>query len=193
MTSAVLRSAQAGAILTALGLSAGLTRGVIGTYVKSATSSRFGAETRHCRPTRSGARAAADSVRWCAARRRARVTPRQPLCRMTRSTVGCATGMPWRCRWRPHLQAAGAGYTAFVVDAYAGVIPGWECSLVKDTGFVERALRHAVALPDLRGPPARRRNPSFRCRKSVHRNTLRRDADAGRADPVGRDRRRRAR
>ena len=39
----------------------------------------------------------------------------------------------------------GFGYTAFVVDAYAGVIPGWECSLVKDTGFVERALRHAVA------------------------------------------------
>ena len=39
----------------------------------------------------------------------------------------------------------GFGYTAFVVDAYAGVIPGWECSLVKDTDFVERALHHAVA------------------------------------------------
>jgi len=88
----------------------------------------------------------------------------------------------------------GFGYTAFVVDAYAGVIPGWECSLVKDTGFVERALRHAVAFrPDPRGPPVRRRDPSFRRRKSVHRNTLRRDADAGKADPVDRDSRRRAR
>ena len=72
----------------------------------------------------------------------------------------------------------GFGYTAFVVDAYAGVIPGWECSLVKDTGFVERALRHAVAFRIRQGHPLRRRDPSFRCRKSVHRNTLRRDADA---------------
>ena len=39
----------------------------------------------------------------------------------------------------------GFGYTAFVVDAYAGLIAGWECSLTKDTGFVERALRHAAA------------------------------------------------
>ena len=39
----------------------------------------------------------------------------------------------------------GFGYTAFVIDAYAGLIPGWECSLRKDTGFVERALRHATA------------------------------------------------
>lgn len=38
----------------------------------------------------------------------------------------------------------GFGYTAFVVDAYAGLIPGWECSLTKDTGFVERALRYAA-------------------------------------------------
>src|SRR5215208_5111409 len=29
--------------------------------------------------------------------RRARMTPRQPLCRMIRSTVRRATGMPWRC------------------------------------------------------------------------------------------------
>jgi len=27
----------------------------------------------------------------------------------------------------------GFGYTAFVVDAYAGVIAGWECSLRKDS------------------------------------------------------------
>ena len=47
----------------------------------------------------------------------------------------------------------GFGYTAFVVDAYAGVIPGWECSLVKDTGLVERALRHAVAFRVRQGHP----------------------------------------
>ena len=34
-------------------------------------------------------------------------------------------------------------YTAFVIDAFAGLIPGWECSLVKDTSFVEKALRQA--------------------------------------------------
>jgi putative transposase len=47
----------------------------------------------------------------------------------------------------------GFGYTAFVVDAYAGLIPGWECSLVKDTGFVERALRHAVTFRTRQGHP----------------------------------------
>ena len=47
----------------------------------------------------------------------------------------------------------GFGYTAFVVDAYARLIPGWECSLVKDTGFVDRALRHAVALRTRQGHP----------------------------------------
>ena len=33
------------------------------------------------------------------------------------------------------------------------MIPGWECSLVKDTGFVERALRHAVAFRIREGHP----------------------------------------
>ena len=47
----------------------------------------------------------------------------------------------------------GFGYTAFVVDAYAGLIPGWECSLRKDTGFVERALRHAAAYRARQGHP----------------------------------------
>ena len=49
--------------------------------------------------------------------------------------------------------ACGFGYTAFVVDAYAGLIPGWECSMVKDTGFVERALRQAVAFRAREGRP----------------------------------------
>jgi putative transposase len=47
----------------------------------------------------------------------------------------------------------GFGYTAFVVDAYAGVIAGWECSLTKDAAFVERALRHAAAFRTRQGRP----------------------------------------
>lgn len=34
-------------------------------------------------------------------------------------------------------------YTAFVIDAYAGLIPGWECSASKQTGFIESALIQA--------------------------------------------------
>ncbi|ORC01687.1 hypothetical protein B1T48_10715 [Mycobacterium persicum] len=37
-------------------------------------------------------------------------------------------------------------YTAFVIDVYAGVIVGWECSNSKHAGFVESALRQAAAL-----------------------------------------------
>ena len=51
------------------------------------------------------------------------------------------------------LDGGGFGYTAFVIDAFAGLIPGWECSLTKDTGFVERALRHAVAFRARQGHP----------------------------------------
>ncbi len=47
----------------------------------------------------------------------------------------------------------GFGYTAFVIDAFTGLIPGWECLLTKDTGFVERALRHAAAFRARRGHP----------------------------------------
>jgi len=42
------------------------------------------------------------------------------------------------------------GYTAFVIDAYAGLILGWECSLIQDVAFVERALHHRRSLS---GPP----------------------------------------
>jgi putative transposase len=44
-------------------------------------------------------------------------------------------------------------YAAFVVDVYAGVIVGWDCSLVKDTGFVESALLQAAALRRRQGNP----------------------------------------
>jgi putative transposase len=51
------------------------------------------------------------------------------------------------------LDTGGFGYTAFVVDAYAGLIPGWECSMTKDTGFVERALLHAAVFRTRQGRP----------------------------------------
>ena len=52
---------------------------------------------------------------------------------------------------------AGFGYTAFVIDAYAGLIPGWECSLSMQTVFVERALRHAAAdVGGINYPPSAR-------------------------------------
>ncbi len=38
-----------------------------------------------------------------------------------------------------------SGYTAFVVDAYAGVIAGWECSLTKDAAFVVDAYAGVIA------------------------------------------------
>ena len=51
------------------------------------------------------------------------------------------------------LDGGGFGYTAFVVDAFAGLIPGWECSLSKETAFVERAVRQAAALRARQGRP----------------------------------------
>jgi len=50
--------------------------------------------------------------------------------------------------------AGGAfAYTAFVVDAYAGTIVGWECSTSKHTAFVERAIGQACALRARQGNP----------------------------------------
>jgi hypothetical protein len=44
-------------------------------------------------------------------------------------------------------------YTAFVIDAYAGRIVGWECSTSKHTRFVESAIRQAAALRAREGNP----------------------------------------
>ena len=44
-------------------------------------------------------------------------------------------------------------YTAFVIDAFAGRIVGWECSASKHVGFVERAIRHAAAVRAGEGNP----------------------------------------
>ncbi len=47
----------------------------------------------------------------------------------------------------------GFGYTAFVIDAFAGVIAGWECSRSKQTAFVQRAVRQAAARRRREGHP----------------------------------------
>ncbi len=68
-----------------------------GTYVKSATCNCPGRSAVKCRLTRSGARLCPGSgivVRTV----RARVTPRHPWARISRSTVHFATVMP--CRFR---------------------------------------------------------------------------------------------
>lgn len=44
-------------------------------------------------------------------------------------------------------------YVAFVIDAYAGTIVGWEVSGSKRTRFVESALRQAVSLRSRQGNP----------------------------------------
>lgn len=51
------------------------------------------------------------------------------------------------------LGSGGFGYTAFVIDAFAGLIPGWECSLSKKTAFVEAAIRQAAAYRARQGHP----------------------------------------
>jgi putative transposase len=42
------------------------------------------------------------------------------------------------------LASGGFGYAAFVIDAFAGTIGGWECSLSKTTAFVQRAISQAA-------------------------------------------------
>ena len=42
------------------------------------------------------------------------------------------------------LASGGFAYVAFVIDAYAGTIRGWECSLSKTTAFIQRAIRQAA-------------------------------------------------
>jgi putative transposase len=51
------------------------------------------------------------------------------------------------------LDGGGFGYTAFVIDVFAGLIAGWDCSLSKETAFVERAIRQAAALRARQGHP----------------------------------------
>jgi len=43
------------------------------------------------------------------------------------------------------LAGGGFAYVAFVIDACAGTIRGWECSVSKTTAFIQRAIRQAAA------------------------------------------------
>jgi len=51
------------------------------------------------------------------------------------------------------LDGGGFGYTALVIDACAGLIAGRDCSLSKETAFVQRAVRQAAALRRRQGRP----------------------------------------
>lgn len=51
------------------------------------------------------------------------------------------------------LAPGGFGCTAFVIDAYAGLITGWECSLTKHTHLVEAAVRQAAEHRARQGRP----------------------------------------
>jgi transposase InsO family protein len=51
------------------------------------------------------------------------------------------------------MAGGGFGYTAFVIDAYAGLIPGWECSTSKEGAFVRRAIRHTAGYRRRQGHP----------------------------------------
>lgn len=44
-------------------------------------------------------------------------------------------------------------YTAFVIDAFAGRIVGWQCSTSQQTAFVESAIREAAGLRAREGRP----------------------------------------
>lgn len=51
------------------------------------------------------------------------------------------------------LVTGGFCYTAFVIDAFAGLIVGWECSTSKEKTFVESAVRQAAAYRRRQGRP----------------------------------------
>jgi transposase InsO family protein len=51
------------------------------------------------------------------------------------------------------LDGGGFGCTAFCIDAYAGLIAGWECSLSKQVPFVEQAVLQAAARRRREGHP----------------------------------------
>jgi putative transposase len=53
------------------------------------------------------------------------------------------------------VSAGGFAYTAFVVDAYAGAITGWQVSTAPDAGLVSRALADAVESRARHGHPIR--------------------------------------
>jgi transposase InsO family protein len=81
------------------------------------------------------------------------------------------------------MTAGRFGYTAFVVDAFAGLIPGWQCSMTKHASFVEAAIRQAAARRRRQGHPLRGTVHHFRRRQPVHLCPLRTDTVSQRPDP----------
>src|SRR5262249_53904172 len=103
------------------------------------------------------------------------------------------------------LDGGGFGYTALVIDAFAGLIPGWDCSLSKETAFVERAIRQAARYRERQGrsfdgtgihhSDAGSQYTSVHFTETlllVHQRAFHRDTAAGRAGALGRHRRGRA-
>jgi hypothetical protein len=46
------------------------------------------------------------------------------------------------------MSTGGLGYTAFVVDAYAGLIPGWECHAVRAPNALFAFVRNVTPTTD---------------------------------------------
>jgi putative transposase len=60
-------------------------------------------------------------------------------------------------------------YVAFVIDAFAGAIIGWEASMSKQTRFVESAIRQTAALRSRQGHPIDGDSAAHRWRRRRHR------------------------
>lgn len=83
--------------------------------------------------------------------RKARTTVTDPAAARAPDLVGrCFTAdrpdALWVADFTYVAMVVGFGYTAFVIDAFAGYVTGWECSLSKRTTFVESTIRQAAAL-----------------------------------------------
>jgi transposase InsO family protein len=67
-------------------------------------------------------------------------------------------------------------YVAFVIDAYAGAIVGWEASASKHTRLVESAIRQAAALRSRRAirsrTPSTTPMPDLKADSTGRRNTV---------------------
>jgi putative transposase len=86
------------------------------------------------------------------------------------------------------LHGGGFGYTAFCIDAFAGLIAGWDCSLSMHTAYVQNANGPAAALRAAGTAYRPGCCPSQRCRLTVHLGPVRRDPLAGRLGRIGRGR-----
>lgn len=76
-------------------------------------------------------------------------------------------------------------YTAFVIDAYAGTIVGWEVPKSKETAFAQRAMNQACMLRSMQGNPLR--GSAIHHSDAGSQGGLNRPAHAPpRSDPTGR-------